>query len=264
MLRFEASNCQAAITNNTLKALANIENPVLEHLDIQYANFVTDEGLDHFEGKTFPIKNLLVSGLSGVTGMGLYHPIFASKDTLQVYHGAMMDQEDMKIAEFGKALGCCTQLQIMDLALNKHMTDEFFNNIFAVEIEQEKQKIKPGLPALHTVKLNYLDQINDASVAKVLNTSDCMENLELAGCINLTEYFIENMFKNYASLKFVDLNNIPIMTPAYFETLKGHRPDMLNRRYKINEVDPKDNMLRVPLRTIEKKSKKKKGKKKKK
>ena len=54
------------------------------------------------------------------------------------------------------------------------------------------------------------------------------------------------------------------MTTAFYEILKGHRPDINLRRYKFNEVDPKDNMLRVPLRIISKDKKKKKGKKKKK
>ena len=53
------------------------------------------------------------------------------------------------------------------------------------------------------------------------------------------------------------------MTTAFYEILMAHRPDINLRRYKFNEVDPKDNMLRVPLRIVSK-GKKKKGKKKKK
>ena len=71
---------------------------------------VTDEGLNAFEGKEFPIKHLNFSGCTGVTGKGLYHPILAASKELRVYEGALMDQEDMKIPDFGKALGACFKL----------------------------------------------------------------------------------------------------------------------------------------------------------
>ena len=95
------------------------------------------------------------------------------------------------------------------------------------------------------------------------NTSEVLEHLELTGCNRLTEYFIESMFKNNMNLNFVDLSHIPVMTMAFWEVLRQHRPELLGRRFKMSDVDPKDNMLRVPLRIAEKK-KKKKGKKKKK
>lgn len=66
------------------------------------------------------------------------------------------------------------------------------------------------------------------------------------------------------NIKFVDLNYIELMKPAYYEQLKEIRDNVLMRRYKHQEVDPKDNGLRVPLRISEKKKKGKKGKKKKK
>ena len=46
--------------------------------------------------------------------------------------------------------------------------------------------------------------------------------------------------------------------------MKEIRPELLMRRYKTQDADPKDNMLRVALRTVEKKKKGKKGKKKRK
>lgn len=72
-----------------------------------------------------------------------------------------MDQEELKVAAFGKALGFCTKLEILDLSGNKHLTDEFFINVFNAEIEVDKTKIKPGLPDIHTVKLNMLENISD-------------------------------------------------------------------------------------------------------
>ena len=74
----QASNCQDAITDNVVKAIANVESTELEFIDISYNKVVTDEGLNAFEGKSFPIKHLSFSGCTGVTGKGLYHPIWAA------------------------------------------------------------------------------------------------------------------------------------------------------------------------------------------
>lgn len=63
----------------------------LEFVDISYCKQVTDAGLQAFEGKTFPLTHLCFNGLTEVTGAGLYHPINAGKDTLEVYQGALME-----------------------------------------------------------------------------------------------------------------------------------------------------------------------------
>lgn len=102
-----AQNCQAAVTDETLKALAALEGSQLEFLDISYNKMVTDEGLGHFEGKTFPIKVLKIQGLLGVTGAGLYHLVWACHQTLEVINASQMDQEGMNVSEWGKALGNC-------------------------------------------------------------------------------------------------------------------------------------------------------------
>jgi hypothetical protein len=62
---------------------------------------------------------------------------------------------------------------------------------------------------------------------------------------------------------FIDINHIPVVNPALYELLKNIRPDIMVKRYQFNDIDVKDNMLRVPLRIVSK-DKKKKGKKKKK
>lgn len=91
-----------------------------------------------------------------------------------------------------------------------------------------------------------------------------LENLELAGCKLISEYQITKIVQDFRNVKFVDFNHIPAMTNAFYELLQNENPSLLMRRFKTAEVDPKDNMLRVPLRTGEKKKKGKKGKKKKK
>lgn len=79
-----------------------------------------------------------------------------------------------------------------------------------------------------------------------------MEHLEITGCEKITEFGLDNIFKNHQSLEFVDLNMIPAITPALMEQLKAYRPDILFRRYMQADIDPKDNMLRVPWRIAEK------------
>jgi hypothetical protein len=80
--RFEARNCSLAITNNVVKAIANLENTTLTYLDISLSKLITDEGLQYFEGKTLPIEYLNIHGLSAVTGAGLYHPIYAVRNSI--------------------------------------------------------------------------------------------------------------------------------------------------------------------------------------
>lgn len=66
------------------------------------------------------------------------------------------------------------------------------------------------------------------------------------------------------SLKFLDLSGVPAVSLSFYEELKAKMPKVYLRRYQINEVDKKDNGLRVPRRVIEKKKAKKGSKKKKK
>ena len=159
----DASNCQDALTDESVQAIANIENPKLTYLNLSYAKLITDEGLNAFEGKEFMLDTLNLTGLTGVSGKGLYHPIWACKETLSEYFGGLMDQEevkpgmDMKALEFGKALGNCWNLQILDLGFNKALTDAFFEQLMSQEkTDDEGLKWKVGLKNLHSCKLNYL------------------------------------------------------------------------------------------------------------
>jgi hypothetical protein len=132
--KLSASNCQAAITDASIKALCNLEGedgPLnqLTNIDLSFCKLITDEGLKAFEGKAFPITTLNLTGCIGITGAGLVHPITATKDSLLHYMGGLMDQEGMKVAEFGKALGHCLKLQSLDIGGNTHMTDEFINHL---------------------------------------------------------------------------------------------------------------------------------------
>ena len=90
---------------------------------------LTDEGLAPFEGKTLPLKHLSFNGCTGITGKGLYHPIFAARNTLEIYEGALMDQDEMKHADFGKALAVCFSLESIDVGGCTAIGDDFFNHL---------------------------------------------------------------------------------------------------------------------------------------
>lgn len=128
---------------------------------------VTDEGLKAFEGKQFPITHLCLNGLSSVTGVGLQYPILACKGSLQIYEGALMDQEGLRAADFGKALAVCFDLESLDLGGCHHITDEFFMHLANGERTVEGSVSKPGLQKLVTAKMNFLKAISDAAVGKV-------------------------------------------------------------------------------------------------
>ena len=103
--------------------------PKLKFLDVSFAKELSDIGLNAFEGKQVPLKHLSFSGCTGVTGKGLFHPINACRDTLEIFEGALMDQEDMKIPDFGKSMGECFKIQSIDLAGSRAIGDDFFNNL---------------------------------------------------------------------------------------------------------------------------------------
>jgi hypothetical protein len=169
-----------------------------------------------------------------ITGKNLFFLIDSCKESLEVFQCAScFTDETQKHADFGKALAYCFNLQVLDMAGCSAIQDDFFNNLASAEVVIDDVKTKPGLAYLHTVKLNFCKLITDMSLKKVLEISPELENLELTACENLSEYQLEQMFKNFEKLQFVDLNLIPVMTPAFYEVLKGHRPNILMRRYKI-------------------------------
>ena len=60
-----------------------------------------------------------------------------------------MDQEELKVADFGKALGHCFLLESLDLGGCKHITDEFFNHLIAgSKVLEDESTVKPGLQHL--------------------------------------------------------------------------------------------------------------------
>ena len=79
-----------------------------------------------------------------------------------------MEHEEIKSPEFGKALGVCFNLQILDVAGCHHLSDDFINNISNGETKDENDMvIKPGLKSLVTIKINFLKTITDSSIMKI-------------------------------------------------------------------------------------------------
>lgn len=197
LTELQASNCQLAITDETFAGVPEVPGipkrdsyikegqppieesdgkagvrasvgvsslPNLEFLDVSFNKEVTDVGLNAFEGKTVPLKHLSFTGCTGISGKGLSHPISACKDTLEIFEGALMDQEDMKIPDFGKSLGECFKIQCIDLAGCRAIGDDFFNHLMNGEQVLDGIKTKPGLPELNTLKVNFLIRIMDGSI----------------------------------------------------------------------------------------------------
>jgi hypothetical protein len=88
----------------------------------------------------------------------------AAKDTLKIYQGALMDQEEMKVADFGKALALCFKLETVDIGGCTHITDEFISHLCNGELEHEGVRTKPGFPEMVSFKMNFLVKIMDGSV----------------------------------------------------------------------------------------------------
>jgi hypothetical protein len=109
-----------------------------------------------------------MNGLSSATGLGLSYPILSCKKTLTIYEGALMEHEEIKSPELGKALGICFKLEILDVAGCHHLSDDFINNICSGEgRDVNDMVIKPGLTLLNTVKINFLKTITDSSVMRI-------------------------------------------------------------------------------------------------
>ena len=67
-----------------------------------------------------------------------------------------MDQEELKVADFGKALGTCFELESFDISGCHWITDEFFMHLANGEKTIEGTNSKPGLLNLFTVKMSFL------------------------------------------------------------------------------------------------------------
>lgn len=70
---------------------------------------------------------------------------------------------------------------------------------------------------MRIIKLNGLAKMTDHSVMKLCHASNVLEHLELTKCESITEYSIDTIIKQTTTLKFIDLNSIPAITPQVLE-----------------------------------------------
>jgi hypothetical protein len=129
----------------------------------------------------------------------------------------------------------------------------------------EDQTVVVGLKRLRIIRLNGLSKITDHPLLKLCEQAPDLEQLEVSRCETLTDFSIQSIIRNCANLKFIDINGIPAFKYSVLDEMRTVNPNLCVRRYHDQEVDLKDNGLRVPLIVKnDKKKKKKKGKGKKK
>lgn len=213
------SNIPNAITNDICDNLSEIHN--LSFLDISFATKVTDEGLHHFTGKHRPIIQLFVNGLTSITSVGFTNLIKTCTGSLKILEAAFMDQEHMTGA-MCHPISHAFELQELDLTGNSNVSDDGVIQLVKGERRNEELRINEviGLPRLRVLKLGGISKMTDTPAIKLAQTSKVLEHLELTKCELLTEYSLENIIRSVTSLKYLDLNGIPIVTPTVLDNLR--------------------------------------------
>ena len=208
-----------------------------------------------------PIRRLFINGLKLATSVGLSHIIHCCQKSVKVLECGYMDQETLN-GQFCQAISMCFNLEELDLTGCSNVGDDGINLLPKGEVKNEELRVMEviGLHKLKILKLGGLVKVTDHPLLKLTQTSHVLEHLELTNCALLTEYSIENLIKQTPTLHLLDLNGIPVITQPKLEELRLIKGDLLIKRYLYQNVDPKDNGLRVPRRVADKK-KKKKGKK---
>ena len=215
-----------------------------------------------FKDRTLPLRKVFVNGLTGITAGGLTELINCCKTSLKIFEAALMDQEQMTGA-FCQALAYAFALEELDLSGDSSIGDDGIAVLPKGEVKDEFGKTLEvvGLPKLKVLKLNGIVKASDHNVLKLCQTSRVLEHIELTRCELMTEYSVDLLIKGCTNLVFLDLNGIPAITPQALENFRQLKPDLMIRRFLYQNIDPKDNDLRVPRRLMGEKKKKKKGKK---
>ena len=239
----------------------------LTFLDISYCKEVTDAGLAHFTGKTYPLDTLIINAVNGISGAGLKQWLHSFKDTLLDFEAALNDQESFN-SSFFEVLGQCWNLETLDVTGSKGIDDEGGRLITAQSVTYMNETIKPGLQYCHTLKING-STISDATLPSIIKAMPDLQHIELCKCEAVGEFGINSILQNCPNLIYLDLNKVPVATGSatygFLDELKKTNPDLLIRRnVHVDDDFKKDNGLRVPRRIVEKKKKKKKKKGKKK
>ena len=141
-----------------------------------------------------------------------------------------MDQESMTGA-FCAPLSRCFNLEELDLTGDVNVGDDGIQQLPRGDVLVENKPQIVGLQKLRILKLNGLTKVSDHSLIKLCAASHVIEHIELTKCEGLTDYSIDMVIKQAQTLKFIDLNSIPAITPQVLEQLKLIKPELLIRRF---------------------------------
>jgi len=186
----QLSGCNKAIDDNVMASIAQLDK-TLVFLDISYAKNVTDEGIKHFEGKTFPqFNSLMINGVTGITSVGLKSWLKCFTTGLLDLEAALCDQEDFK-ADFFETLAQCVNLESLDLT-GCYKIDDMLQMNFdkGATIKVGDESTKPGLVECHTVKLCGVD-ISDITLMNFCKIMPNLEHLEITKCEKVTDFGIK-------------------------------------------------------------------------
>ena len=265
LVQFKALGCKDAITDTSLSFLVQNSKTELEIMDISYCSNLTDIGIksfaEHNPNQIF--TELYLNGITGVSNEGFTSLIGTCTKTLILLNMSLNDQITVT-GEIWKIIGKWFDLEILDITGWSNIGDDGLNHLATGSVIVEEKPVVVGLKKLQIFKMNSLDMINDGSLVRLLRISDAITHLELSACKNLTEYFFSQIEQVAPQLQFLDMNMIEWMPPKLFDEFKEKNPRLNIRRFMHQQVDPKDNGLRRPLKLKSNKPKKKKKAKKKK
>ena len=189
---------------------------------------VTDEGLTHFNEKTYPLDSLIINGCNGISGPALKQWLHSFKDTLLDLEAALMDQETFN-SSFFDTLGYCFNLETLDVVGSNGIDDEGGRLISSATVTVGNESIKPGLQYCHTLKVSGTN-IGDASLPNIYKTMPNLEHVELAKCESVGDFGLKGLLQNCPKLTYLDLNKVPIVNYAFLDELKQTHPELLIRR----------------------------------
>ena len=142
-----------------------------------------------------------------------------------------MEQPDMKI-DFFANLSKCYNLEFLDLTGDNNIDDMGFNMLSKYEIVvSPTEKKKPGMPFLHTLRLNGC-KLSDMTIFDLVKVTQAIEHIEMAGCEAVTESGINKLIEMCKNLTFLDMNGIPAVNYAFLDDIMQRKPDILIKRHK--------------------------------
>lgn len=100
----------------------------------------------------------------------------------------------MKV-DFFANLAKCHNLEFLDLTGDLNVDDMGFTLLPKHEVViSPTEKHKPGMPYLHTLRLNGC-KLGDMAIYELIKVTTAIEHLEMAGCENISESGINKLIE---------------------------------------------------------------------